>query len=59
MTCRAGDGRVRAGQRERRVVMVEGRRRPRRCVLAGSAGCWEAGGDVIGISSSGEIRFMA
>ena len=59
MTCCAGDSRVRAGQRERRVVVVEGRRRPRRCVMAGRAGGGETGCHVIGVVSPGKVRLMA
>ena len=55
----AGNRRVGAGQRERRVVVVEGRSRPVRCGMAGIACGREAGRCVVGIVCSGVIRLVA
>ena len=44
---RAGNGDVRAGEREGSVVVIEGGAGPRRCVVAGGASGWEAGRNMI------------
>ncbi len=55
----AGDRRVRAGQRERRLVVIEDRARPRGGGVAGLAGGGEAGGHVIRIRSAVEVLGVA
>ena len=50
---------VRARERERGVVVIKGRRCPRRCVVAGGAGCWEPGGNVVRIIGGCEVALMA
>lgn len=59
MATRARNSRMCAGQRESRVVMVKGRRRPGRSVMAGRAGCGEADLSVIGICCAVVIRRVA
>ena len=55
----AGDGGVRASERECGVVVVEGGRAPgARCMADGAVG-GKAGGDVVGIRSSCEVRLVA
>ena len=56
---RAGDGGVGAGERERRLVVIEHRAGPRRGVVAGGTSGWESAGDVVGIGCAGEIGFVA
>ena len=55
----ARDRSVRAGERECGVVVVEGGRAPgARCMADGAVG-GKAGGDVVGIRSSCEVRLVA
>ncbi len=55
----AGDGSVGAGERERCVVVIEDRSRPRLCGMACGAGCGEARRYVIGIRRAGVVGLVA
>ena len=55
----AGDGGVRAGEGECRVVVIERGRAPGARRMADGAVGGEAGGDVVGIRSSREVRLVA
>lgn len=59
MALRARHGDVRTREWECSVVVIECRARPRRGVVAGGTGGWEAGGDVIGIGCPRVISFVA
>lgn len=50
---------MRAGQRERRCVVIEGRRSPSRRIVTRGAGRGESGSDVIGIRGSCVIGLVA
>jgi hypothetical protein len=56
---RTGNGHVGARQRERRVVVIEGRRSPRRGIVARCARSGESGRGVRRTSGAGVIRFVA
>ncbi len=56
---RASHGDVRAGQRERRRVVIEGRPGPIRSAMASLARGWEAGRSMRRIGGSVEIRLVA
>ena len=59
MALRAGHGSVRAGERERCVVVVECSARPVGCAVAGGAGGRKASADVIRIRGAGVVSLMA
>ena len=52
-------GSVHTGKREGGVVVIERRVGPGNRVVAGIAGCWEARGNVIGISGGAVLAHMA
>lgn len=54
-----GHADVRTGQGKRRVVVIEGRLGPGRGVMAGGTSGGEAGCDVVRVSGSGVIGFVA
>ena len=56
---RARHGRVEAGQRERSVVVIEGRRGPAGCVVALRAIGWEVAGHVRRIIRTREVSLVA
>ena len=59
VTLRARRGQMRPGERKSCLGVIECRRIPRRCVVAGIASLREAGRHMIGVRRSVEIRNMA